>query len=368
MTSHPVPSSAATPDIVEKLAVLGARFDAAPLFPADSVRVLRTSGHHQRFAPPAAGGETFEDERRRYVALRDALRTVGRGDLSIGRLYEGHINALLLFGWYASRAQLAWLAGELDRGAWFGVWATEPTPGVRLVDGHMPTLAGAKMFASGAGGLDHAIVTVAGESGDRRLAIVTANDPARADVSGWRVRGMRASVSGRYALDGMQIDPLMLLGDPGDYDRDPRFTAGAWRFCAVQLGGIEALLGEIRSSMSEAARSDPIQRARFADAVVSTRTAGFWVSDAAMRAADDDPDAVAIARMARGVVERAGFDVMEAAARILGTRSAFDGERSDKIIRDLSLYLRQAGPDHARDQASLALLDGDCWPAADRPW
>jgi hypothetical protein len=87
-----------------------------------------------------------------------------------------------------------------------------------------------------------------------------------------------------------------------------------------------------------------------------------------MRAAADDPVAVTIARMTRGVVERAGFDVMEAAARILGTRSAFDGERSDKIIRDLSLYLRQAGPDHARDQASLALLDGDCWPAADRPW
>ncbi len=100
--------------------------------------------------------------------------------------------------------------------------------------------------------------------------------------------------------------PDALLGEAGDYDREPRFTAGAWRFCAVQLGGIEALLIETRAAMSEAARGDPIQRARFADAVAATRTAGFWVREAADRAADEDLDAIAIVRMTRGIVERAG--------------------------------------------------------------
>jgi len=59
---------------------------------------------------------------------------------------------------------------------------------------------------------------------------------------------------------------------------------------------------------------------------------------------------------------------MEAAARIVGTRSAFDGERIDKIVRDLSLYLRQGGPDYARDQAAQAWLDHDCWTEDDRLW
>lgn len=355
-------------DIVDQLATLGSRFDAAPFFPADSLSLLARAGYHRRFAPAAAGGEAFPGAQSRVRAIHDALRIVGRGDLSIGRLYEGHVNALLLFDWYATRNQISWLADALDRGAWFGVWATELSPGVRLSEHAPPSLTGTKSFASGAGGLDYALVTAAVGTDDRRLIIVAADDPVRTDSSGWRVRGMRASVSGRYTLDGTTIDPLMLLGEPGDYDRDPRFTAGAWRFCAVQLGGIEALLTEVRRVMSDIARRDPVQRARFADAVVATRTAGFWVCEAATRAAADDPDAVALARLARGVVEQAGFDVMEAAARILGTRSAFDGERSDKIIRDLSLYLRQAGPDHARDQAAIALLDRDVWAAGDRLW
>jgi alkylation response protein AidB-like acyl-CoA dehydrogenase len=365
MTSRSIPAATSSSDLVLGLSALGARFDAAPLFPADSLRLLHAAGYHRRFAPISAGGYPFPDERARFAEMRSALRTVGRGDLSIGRLFEGHVNALLLFGWYGTYGQLSWLNHALDRGAWFGVWATEPTPGTALVSGK---LTGAKVFASGAGGLDYALVTAAIEGGDGRLVVVPANEPARADTLNWRVRGMRASVSGRYELEGIEVDAGMLLGDPGDYDRDPRFTAGAWRFCAVQLGGIEALLAEIQQSMSPSAKCDPIQRARFADAVVATRTAGFWVGEAAMRTAAEDADAVAIVRMTRGVVERAGLDVMEAAARILGTRSAFDSERSDKIIRDLSLFLRQAGPDHARDQAAISMLDHDCWRADDRFW
>lgn len=71
--------------------------------------------------------------------------------------------------------------------------------------------------------------------------------------------------------------------------------------------------------------------------------------------------------MTRGVVERAGLDVMEHAARLIGTRSSFEGQRIDKIIRDLGLYLRQAGPDQVRDTAVRDWLDHDCW-GEDRLW
>lgn len=362
------PTPAMMASLTERLAELGARHDAAPSFPAASLRLLADAGLHRRFAPAAAGGEVWTDPLARHHAMRDALRFVGRADLSLGRLYEGHVNALALFGWYASDRQIAWLGHHLDRGAWFGVWATEASPGVRLTSGDAPRLQGAKVFASGAGGLAYAIVTAAPEAGERRLVVVPADLQDRTDGSRWRVRGMRSSVSGRYDLTDLPVSPDALLGEAGDYDREPRFTAGAWRFCAVQLGGIEALLIETRAAMSDAARADPIQRARFADAVAATRTAGFWVGEAASRACEDHPDAVAIARMTRGMVERAGLDVMEAAARLLGTRSAFDGERVDRIIRDLSLYLRQGGPDYARDQAAQAWLDRDCWHEGDRLW
>lgn len=358
-----IPASIATPDgapvdLVAELAELGARYDAAPLFPAESLACLVRSGLHMMFAPVVSGGVDFASARVAHGQLFDQLRIVGRGDLSVGRLYEGHVNALKLFDWYGTKPQQLWLKDQLKAGAFFGVWATEPSPGVVL---HGNILQGAKSFASGAGGLAYAVVTARVEGDHRRLVIVPANDPERADLSGWRVRGMRATGSGQYDLEGLTIAPEFLLGAPGDYDREPRFTTGAWRFLAVQLGGIEGLLAETRAAMTVAAKEDPLARANFAKVVVAARTAYLWTREAAMRAANDDPDGPAFASMTRGVVERAALDVMELSARLVGTKSAFDGNRIDKISRDLSFYLRQAGPDYARDRAAIAWIDHDAW-------
>ncbi|EJL29600.1 acyl-CoA dehydrogenase family protein [Novosphingobium sp. AP12] len=356
--------------VAARLAELGARYDAAPVFPSESMRCLAAAGLHRHFAPVASGGIAFADMDTWHRTLMDVLRIIGRADLSIGRLYEGHVNALALVGWYGLPDQVAHLGRELDEGAFYGVWATEPAPGATIHTGKggQRLLKGAKSFASGAGGLKHAIITAQTAGSERQLVIVRADDTERADVSQWRVRGMRATTSGLYDLNEVVVTEADLLGLPGDYDRDPRFTTGAWRFAAVQLGGIEGLLTEARLAMPEAARSDPLQRAKFADCVAATRTAYLWVRECASRAAREDADGPAFARMTRGIVERAALDVMELAARIVGTRSAMDGQRIDKIIRDLSLYLRQAGPDHARDQAALAWLDHDAWGEEDRLW
>ncbi|KPF67618.1 acyl-CoA dehydrogenase [Bosea sp. AAP35] len=355
--------------ISDKLIASGMRYDAAPLFPRESVDTIVAAGLHKTFAPGASGGQPFDDALSENAALLDVLRGIGRADLSLGRLFEGHVNALKLFAWYGGPDQRAWLGQRLDEGQLFGVWATEPPPGVTLVAGDGGThLQGNKSFASGAGGLGHAVVTARMADGRTQLAVAPADDPARADLTGWRVRGMRATVSGSYDLSGLPCTAMNLLGQPDDYGTEPRFTAGAWRFTAVHLGGIEALLAETRRGLSEAARSDPLQRLKFGQAVVAARTAYLWVREAAQRAAIDSPDAPAFAQMTRGVVERAGLDVMELAARMIGTRSAFDGQRIDKIIRDLSLYLRQAGPDFARDQAALAWLDRDVWGDGDELW
>lgn len=343
--------------LADRLAELGNRYDAASLFPSESLALLARTGLAGRFAPPSAGGERFGGEGERNLAMLGALAEVGSGDLSVGRLFEGHVNALLLFDWYGSLGQQQWLKAELDRGAWFGVWATEPPPGVRIEGNERALrLAGCKIFASGAGGIDWAVVTAGSEGQERRLVVIPANDPQRTDLSAWRVRGMRASVSGRYDCTGIAVSDADLLGRPGEYDREPRFTAGAWRFCAVQLGGIEGLLAETAREMRPGLRDDALARQRFAAAHIATRGARFWVEEAARKAAAEAEDAILAARIARGVVEDAGLLVIETAARLLGTRSAFDGQRADKIARDLSLYLRQAGPDHARDEAAKEIL------------
>jgi alkylation response protein AidB-like acyl-CoA dehydrogenase len=352
-------------DLVES----GARYDAAPLYPQESIDTLRVAGLHRLFAPPESGGASFPDTRAENAELLNVLRIIGRADLSLGRIFEGHVNALKLFAWYGSSEQKTRLASSLREGGFYGVWATEPPPGVSLSRaGDSWLLSGSKAFATGAGGLSQAAVTARREGGVTQLVIVPANLSGRADLSGWRVRGMRATVSGLYDLTDLRVDDTHMLGEPGDYGREPRFTAGAWRFLAVQVGGIEGLLAETRAAMSDAAREDPLQRLKFGEAVAAARTAYLWVREAAQRAADDAPDAPDFVRMTRGVVERAALDVMELSARIVGTRSAFDGQRIDKITRDLGLYLRQAGPDHARDRAAIAWLDHDVWGEDDLLW
>lgn len=374
MNPHATRSASQTPEvrlasISDRLVTLGATYDAEPDFPIECLKLLAAADLHRTFAPYEAGGEAFEDPGRRLFSMFNLLRQVGRCDLSLGRIYEGHLNALELFGWFGTSAQRRQLGENLSRGLWYGCWATEPPPGVRLVsDAQGARLVGEKVFATGAGGLDFAVVTAQPAEGQRRLVIAPANLADRADLSAWQVRGMRATGSGRYDLTGLPVAQQDLLGAPGAYDQEPRFTTGAWRFTAVQLGGVEALVVETRRAMGQAARDDPLQRAKFAEAVAAARTAYLWVREAAQRAAADDVDGPAFARMTRGVVERAALDVMELSARIVGTRSAFDGQRIDHISRDLSLYLRQAGPDYARDQAAIAWLDHDAWGTEDVLW
>jgi alkylation response protein AidB-like acyl-CoA dehydrogenase len=258
------------------------------------------------------------------------------------------------------------LAQDLAAKRLFGVWATEPPPGVRVIqDGGTRVLAGAKSFATGCLGLERAIITVQAQ-GEKRLLIVPIT-PARAAVAGWKTRGMRATGSGLYDFTGVAVSPEMWLGQAGDYEREPRFTGGAWRFTAVQLGAVERLVMLLREHLKQGVgQDDPLQRRGFAQAVAAARTAGLWVRQAAAMTEQGRPEGAALALMTRGVVEQAGLNVMEIAARAIGTRSFFEDQEVDRITRDLGLYLRQAHPDLAVDRAAQAWLDSDCW--GEDPW
>jgi len=344
-------------DARAELSSLAAGEDRSGGFPSKGLDALRRLGVFEAFA-----GLIEPDA----DALMEALRLVGRADLSLGRIFEGHVNAVRLIAQYGDDAQKHRLAEDLTAKRLFGVWATEPPPGVRVVrEGEALVLAGAKSFATGCLGLERAIITVQAD-GEKRLLIVPIT-PARADVTGWKTRGMRATGSGVYDFTGVVVTPEMWLGESGDYEREPGFTGGAWRFTAVQLGAVERLVMLLRAHLRQGGGgSDPVQRRAFALAVAAARTAGLWVRQAATMTEQGRPEAVALTLMTRGVVEQAGLKVMEIAARAIGTRSFFDDQEVDRITRDLGLYLRQAQPDLAVDRAAAAWLDADCW--GEDPW
>lgn len=349
------------PAILQRVRAVAAAIAADPpaedRFPADAIARLMATGAGEAFV--ALDGPAD------ITALRDTLRAVGGADLACGRIFEGHVNAIQLVHAFGSPTQRARLACDLADRRLFGVWNTEGPDPVRLEGGPGRwRLAGAKTFSTGAGNVDRMLITAAHPDGGRQMVLVDhgAGQDGRIDQTAWMVRGMGASRSGRYDFTGLSVPDEWLIGATDDYIDEPRFSAGAWRFTAVQLGGVEALLRLYRNHLVESGKGeDPIQRLRFGQAAAALRSAGLWVTQAADAAEADADNAIALVLMTRGLVEDAALAVMEAAARAVGTRSFVTGTRIDRITRDLGLYLRQPVPDQARDRAAAAWLEADGW-------
>ena len=195
-------------------------------FPAEDFAVLRSLGALAAPVPMALGGLGMGTEPAGALALSDALRLLGRGSLSVGRLYEAHVNALRLVARIGSVSQMRQAAEDALAGHLFGLWVTDPADAPLKIrpDG---CLQGAKFPCSGAGHATRALVTAQAPDETTIMLLVGVPPDARADVSGWDTHGMRASVSGRMDLTGLPAgDPL---GRPGDYLKQPDFSAGAWR-------------------------------------------------------------------------------------------------------------------------------------------
>jgi len=333
---------------VEALAAEWDRANGDEVFPAERLAALGQAGALSAFTTlPDIGA---------VRRLDPVLRRIGGADLSLGRLFEGHVNAAQLIEVYGDPGQRAVLADDLAAARIFGVWNTEPAP--MTIEGGI--LHGAKSFATGAGHIDRALITARDQDGDKRMVLVDiAGLAERADNSGWQVRGMKGTQSGRFDFTGM---PANIVGASGDYEREPRFSAGAWRFAAVQIGAAESLVRHWRAHLVETGKGDdPIQRLRFGQSVGAVRSAGLWVAQAAQAAEAGAANAIPLVLMARGLVEDAALQAMEGAARAVGTASFFAGSRIDRITRDLGLYLRQPVPDQARDRAAAAWLEHDQW-------
>ena len=180
------------------------------------------------------------------------------------------------------------------------------------------------------------------------------------DLSRWTAQGMRSSATGTVDLTGMAIGPDQILGQDDDYRAQPAFFGGAWRFCAVQLGAIERLVDLFRADLAARGRGDdPYQRARIAGCATAVETASLWVTQAARMVAEatrPTAEILAYVGLTRGVTERAGLDVMEAAHRGLGLGSFMRPHPVERVARDLATYLRQPAPDGAMADAAAAVL------------
>jgi alkylation response protein AidB-like acyl-CoA dehydrogenase len=345
-------------DVAERAFARASEYDEDGAYPAADIAALHRAGLLTAVIPVRHGGAGLSG-----LCLSEVLQSVGSGSLPLGRLFEGHVNALELVLRYGNDRRVELVAEEAKAGKLFGVWNTDDANGLRLIHRHGRSwLEGRKVLASGSGHIERPLVTATDENGLRLIVLPKLRAPDRADLSGWRAHGMRASATGAVDFTGVEVEPVEIVGREGDYERQPWFSAGAWRFAAVQLGGMTRLFDLLRGHLQETNRGqDPHQAARLGAAAMAIETARLWVAQAATiteaRLGSKAPEQlVAYVNLARLAVETAALDLMQLAQRSVGLQAFMRPNPIERISRDLATYLRQPGPDRALTDAAAWVL------------
>ncbi|MGI4739478.1 MAG: hypothetical protein ACRYG7_30300 [Janthinobacterium lividum] len=401
----PIPATpaslvAAAAQLAPRLLAQAAATDTIGGFPAQEMTWLREAGLLTAVLPPSLGGVGL-GEPAAALPLLQALYHIGRGNLAVGRLWEGHVNALLLIRCFGSAAQVARAAADARAGHVFGVWNTEnPADGVHLeplaaAPGRY-RLRGAKTFASGSGHITRPVLTgmlsapavppVRRDQGPRlplvpaptppptgwQLLLLRADEqPPVLDRSFWRPLGMRATASFRADFTNLKVGTDDLIGRPNDYYRAPWFGGGAARFAAVQLGGAAAVLDETRRFLRRLGRTDdPYQRQRLGEMLLLHETGQRWLRGAAEHAAlpPTPTEGLSPARLdalagyvnaLRTTTEDICLQTLRLAERSVGARGLLQPEPFERLHRDLTHYLRQPAPDAAQADIGRFALASD---------
>ncbi|MBW4024334.1 MAG: acyl-CoA/acyl-ACP dehydrogenase [Proteobacteria bacterium] len=345
--------------LVPSLQNSGLVADAAE-FPAEAIRRLAEAGALTAPLPIASGGLGLGTERHRGRVLLDFLHLLGQASLPLGRLVEAHVNALRIVARYGNTAQQTVVSAAVRDGALFALWVTDPPGdgGLSMVAGDARlALTGGKMFCSGAGFASHAVVTAADVArGETRLLLVDLGGLEHASPLPASLAGMKAAVTGQVDFTGVTLGVDRVIGDPGDYLREPDFSAGAWRSSAVALGGLHRLLDLLRLQLIGRGRQDdPHQRARFGQALIGHEAGWLLLEQAGTMAEDLEADSARIVSavgLARIAVERACLDGIELMQRSLGIGAFLTGNPVERVARDLQTYLRQPAADEVLHNAA----------------
>jgi alkylation response protein AidB-like acyl-CoA dehydrogenase len=297
-----------------------------------------------------------------YLALLGELYATGRRDLPLGRLLEGHVDAVQIVRRYGTAEQVERLLAALAAGATLGVWnaglAGEP---LILADGR---LSGGKSYASGAGVLSHALVTAQTDDGDRLLLVDLAEVPPAIDRDWWRMTGMQRSETHRVRWADAAIGSAAVIGHPGDYVREPFFSGGALRFVAVHAGGVAALCDRTRDHLVATGRAgDPFQAARLADLYCLAEGAAGIVRRVACDWFDPGDTRLMRVAAARLAVADAAERAIALAQQSVGLAGHFRDHPLAAILTDLAVYLRQPAPDAQRLRVGAAVAGGALVPS-----
>lgn len=336
--------------------------DSKAKFPCAELEDLRAAGALYAVVPQRFDGLGLGTEPSGAVGAFHLLRLIGFGNLAVGRVFEGHMNALRLISLYGSEEQLRRAADDVRTGHLFAIWNTERSPeAVRIVKTPAGlALEGSKFFCSAADYATRGLITAKSEEGAQQMLLIGLQPGERAHSIESMTQGMRAIGTGRINFDGLPIESRDFIGGNDDYLREPAFSGGAWRTCAVTLGGVEALIESARQQLVDRRRhQSPFQQARMGRAFIACQTIRLWTIHAARIAENNEatPEGIAAqVNFTRTAAEASALEIIRLIQQSIGLAAFMDPSPIERLIRDLSTYLRQPAPDEALTEAAAWFL------------
>ncbi len=371
--------------------MLSARSRMEPgVAPAEQLQQLGDLGLLVAPLPRAHGGLGLGTEPGGHLALLRVLALVGGADLALGRLYEGHVNALILIAAFGTSAQIKRAANDAQAGLVFGVWKTG-NPAVLRLDpsGEQLRLTGHTTFDTGAGLVQRPIINaeLTGSGSQMSMPRMERFPVANAgslDRENGRLSGMESSESDGTNLIDALIDPDELLGAPGDFERDPLFRGGAIRFAAVQAGAILRLYHLFADWLkSKDLTEDPYQIAQLGELALGAQEAALWIERAGTLAESGlfpaaDPlsaeRVVECANMTCVAMERIATPFIQNINAGVKDQGLLQSQPLERVLRDLTMSLQQSASDRtlaalgraALRERSFGSTESGLWSEADR--
>ena len=298
-----------------------------------------------------------------WYALVDDLLGVGRTDIPLGRLVEGHVDALRI---------LAQAGAEPRADQLYGVWASR-SAGTGLAanaDGDRLRVHGTIRFASGAGVIDRALVPVWLDDSTHLLVDLATTD-LPVDRSQWQTSAMRVSQSHTVVVADVVAPRSEVVGGENFYLERPAFLPGGVGVAAVWAGGLCRVL-DVTVAMLDGRSVSPAQDARLGrvrlqlvSALTAVRAAGVRL-DEILGGADSqqtDPrtaraESVGVSAEARAVVAGAVVSALAEIRALAGPAGlAFDPDLGH-AIDDLGLYVAQLNGDAEATRLGIEVRGG----------
>ena len=287
----------------------------------------------------------------------EALSSWAAKDLSLGRLAEGHVDALAILA--EAGLEVA------DPRATYGVWAARSGSAVttarREDDGWR--ISGQKAFCSGSALIDRALVTAESADGYRLFDIAVSDQVTRALPDSWVAVGMADSQSETLEFGGPLVPVDREVGAPGFYLERPGFWFGGVGVAACWYGGAVGLVEHLVKTLDPT--STDLVLAALGQAVAHVQGMRHVLHDAAGEIDADPADMQGVAQrralVVRHAVHHAASEVLALVAAAGGARPLCHDREQAQRAADLYVYLAQHhGPQDAALLGRLA-LDGGAW-------